>query len=99
MLVYAINDNETFEKIDEFYEQIFQVNPRAAQLPFILIGNKSDMEDERRVEVEEGQEKKAQLEERGGKVVFLKQVQKMMSMLKRHFKAISMSLELSTSSE
>ena len=35
VLVYAINDNETFEKIDEFYDQIFRVNPRAAQLPFI----------------------------------------------------------------
>ena len=64
VLVYAINDNETFEKIDEFYDQIFRVNPRAAQLPFVLIGMIT-FGNERRVEVEEGEEKKAQLEERG----------------------------------
>ena len=100
VLVYAINDNETFEKIDEFYDQIFRVNPRAAQLPFILIGNKCDMEDERRVEVEEGQEKKAQLEERGGNVIFIEASAKNDVNVDKAFrKAISMSLELNTSSE
>ena len=100
VLVYAINDNETFEKIDEFYDQIFRVNPRAAQLPFILIGNKCDMESERRVEVEEGEEKKAQLEERGGNVIFIEASAKNDVNVDKAFrKAISMSLELNTSSE
>ena len=40
VLVYAINDNETFEKIDEFYDQIFPSKSSCAQLPFILVGNK-----------------------------------------------------------
>ena len=100
VLVYAINDNETFEKIDEFYDQIFRVNPRAAQLPFILIGNKCDMESERRVEVEEGEEKKAQLEERGGNVIFIEASAKNDVNVDKAFrKAISMALELNTSSE
>ena len=100
VLVYAINDNETFEKIDEFYDQIFRVNTRAAQLPFILIGNKCDMESERRGEVEEGEEKKAQLEERGGNVIFIEASAKNDVNVDKAFrKAISMALELNTSSE
>jgi len=100
VLVYAINDNETFEKIDEFHEQIFQVNERAAQLPIILIGNKCDMESERRVEVEEGQVKKNELQERGGKVIFFETSAKDNLNVEEAFrKAISLSLELNTSSE
>ena len=99
ILVYSIDDNETFEKIDEFHEQIFQVNERAAQLPFILIGNKCDMESKRRVEVEEGQVKRNELQERGGKVIFFEASAKDNINVEEAFrKAIAMSLEMNTSS-
>ena len=52
------------------------------------------MESERRVEVEEGEEKKAQLEERGGNVIFIEASAKNDVNVDKAFrKAISIAIE------
>ncbi|KAI9026564.1 small GTPase superfamily [Phycomyces nitens] len=52
LLVYAITDNSTFQRIERFKEEIFRVKEKE-NMPLMLVGNKSDRED-RQVTWEEG---------------------------------------------
>merc|ERR1711934_985245 len=50
-LVYNITDAESFEKMDEFKEQIDTACGRiGVKVPIILVGNKNDLEDQRAVQ-------------------------------------------------
>jgi len=55
MLVYSIINRETFEEIATFRQQIRQVK-EDEKVPMILVGNKTDLEDERVVIAKEGQD-------------------------------------------
>ena len=50
LLVYAINDLETFEAIKEKVVRMQKNN--AEKLPIIIVGNKNDLENERKVSKE-----------------------------------------------
>lgn len=55
MLVFAINNRKSFEKLDDYREAIFNVKD-VEEYPLILVGNKNDLESERKVTTKEGQD-------------------------------------------
>ena len=48
LLVFAINDSESFEKIKPKYERILK-GKHGVKCPILLVGNKQDLENERKV--------------------------------------------------
>ena len=54
ILVFAINDNNSFEGIKNYVKQI--KNNNMEKLPMILVGNKCDLENERQVTKQKAQE-------------------------------------------
>ena len=52
LLVYAVNSRISFDKLQEWVDE---VNKFANNLPIIIVGNKSDLEEERQVSREEGE--------------------------------------------
>jgi len=55
MCCYAITMEDSFEKLENFFEQILRVTDKE-KVPFMLTGNKSDLEEQRQVETARGQE-------------------------------------------
>jgi GTPase KRas protein len=53
LLVYSINSRSSFDEIKGFYTQILRVKDRDS-FPVVLVGNKSDLENERVVSMNEG---------------------------------------------
>lgn len=60
LIVYDITNRKSFEKVDKWIHDIKQY---AGEIPIIIIGNKTDLEDQRQVTKSEGEEllKKFQL--------------------------------------
>lgn len=56
LCVFSITELESFAATTEFREQILRVKGDE-QIPFLLVGNKSDLEDKRQVTAEEAQVK------------------------------------------
>ena len=56
LLVYSVTAKRSFETIGEMKEKILQVK-EADNYPMVLVGNKCDLEKERKVTTEEGREK------------------------------------------
>ena len=54
LLVYDISEKQSFQNIENWMDSIRE---NSNELPIILIGNKSDLNDERQVSFEEGQQK------------------------------------------
>ena len=54
LLVYDISEKQSFQNIENWMDSIRE---NSNELPIILIGNKSDLNDERQVSIEEGQQK------------------------------------------
>ena len=54
LLVYDISEKQSFQNIENWMDSIKE---NSNELPIILIGNKSDLNDERQVSIEEGQQK------------------------------------------
>ena len=52
LLVYAINDHSSFEEMESFRENIFRCQD-SEDVPIVLVGNKCDLEEERKVTYEE----------------------------------------------
>ncbi|KAF6723340.1 Ras-related protein O-RAL [Oryzias melastigma] len=57
LLVFSITEQESFTATDEFREQILRVKADEEKIPLLLVGNKSDLEERRRVSVEEARRK------------------------------------------
>ena len=55
MLMFAINDMDSFTALEDFHEQILSVKGLSKHLPFLLVGNKVDLEDFRIVSTNEEQ--------------------------------------------
>ena len=55
LLVYNISDEQSFQDIEHWMKNVKELIED--KLPIILIGNKIDLYDERKVSIEEGQEK------------------------------------------
>ncbi|XP_064397498.1 GTPase HRas-like [Halichondria panicea] len=55
LLVYSIIDKTSFEEIPKFYKQILRVKDKT-DFPMILVANKADLESERVVTQQEGEE-------------------------------------------
>ena len=55
LCVYSITSRESFEMLTTLREQILRVKA-GYKVPMILIGNKSDLTEERRISIEEGKE-------------------------------------------
>lgn len=60
LLVYSVTDRSSFDEIYKFHKQILRVKDRD-EFPMILVGNKADLEHQRQVTQEEGQELAKQL--------------------------------------
>jgi Ras-related protein Rap-1A len=58
VLVYSITSQATFNDLDEFYDRIIRIKDTEihGQPPLVLVGNKTDLEDERVVGRQVGQE-------------------------------------------
>lgn len=54
ILVYSINDKESFKSLDEKREIILKLK-KNNNVPMVIVGNKSDLENERKISREEGQ--------------------------------------------
>ncbi|GMM31814.1 Ras family GTPase [Martiniozyma asiatica (nom. inval.)] len=55
ILVFSLTDRQTFDEIATFYRQIMRVKGEQVDfVPMMLVGNKSDLEEERQVSKEEG---------------------------------------------
>ena len=52
LLVFSINDKESFTILKKRYEQILK-NKNGIKCPILLVGNKKDLEDERQVTYDE----------------------------------------------
>lgn len=55
LLVYSVTSRDSFENIAKFKNQILRVK-EAASFPIILVGNKADLVDQRKVSFSEGKE-------------------------------------------
>ena len=53
MCVYAITMMDSFDKLENFFEQILRVTDRE-NVPFVLVGNKCDLEEQRQVQKQQG---------------------------------------------
>ncbi|CAC5383415.1 ras-related protein R-Ras2-like [Mytilus californianus] len=60
LLVYSVTDRSSFNEIYKFHKQILRVKDRE-EFPMILVANKADLEHQRIVTREEGQELSRQL--------------------------------------
>ncbi|CAG2195286.1 ras-related protein R-Ras2-like [Mytilus galloprovincialis] len=60
LLVYSVTDKSSFNEIYKFHKQILRVKDRE-EFPMILVANKADLEHQRVVTKEEGQELSRQL--------------------------------------
>ncbi|CAM1294988.1 RRAS2 (predicted) [Pycnogonum litorale] len=52
LIVFAVVDRNSFEEVYKFHRQILRVKDRD-ELPILLVGNKSDLEDKRKVSIDE----------------------------------------------
>ncbi|KRX13875.1 Ras-related protein Ral-A, partial [Trichinella nelsoni] len=59
LCVFAITDSESFDATTEFREQILRVKNSDPNIPILLVGNKSDLNAERRISVDQAQQKAA----------------------------------------
>ncbi len=74
IIVYSVTNRQTFDEVVQFLEQIVEskeledTTPEhlAAEIPIVLVGNKCDLEKERQITFEEGQ----QLADKYGKIQF-----------------------------
>jgi small GTP-binding protein len=97
VLVYDITQDFTFDEINPIKEEIFAANDRHMQLPYILVGNKCDMDSDRVVTVEEGNSLCRTLERSGGHWHFMEASAKENINVNEMFrKAISEALRLQT---
>jgi GTPase KRas protein len=53
MIVYAVNNKKSFEKLEEYREAILNIKD-SQNYPLVMIGNKCDLEVERKVSTDEG---------------------------------------------
>lgn len=53
LCVFSITEPESFEATSEFREQILRVKGDDENIPFLLVGNKADLEDKRQVTADE----------------------------------------------
>jgi len=60
LCVFSITDKSSFDETNDFREQILRVkgvdSSNASSIPFLLVGNKSDLTEQRQVSEEEGQQ-------------------------------------------
>jgi len=54
LLIYSITERDSFEMIESYHQQILRVKDTEA-VPIIVVGNKSDLDSDRRVDMVEGQ--------------------------------------------
>jgi GTPase SAR1 family protein len=59
--VFSITDEESFKDINDFREQILRVHEKNDKIPIILVGNKVDMADKRRISSADGQARARQV--------------------------------------
>ncbi|CAF0734278.1 unnamed protein product [Rotaria sp. Silwood1] len=57
LLVFDVTDAESFSDLNELYEQILRVKNGGTNIPAILVGNKIDLADRRKVTLEEAEQK------------------------------------------
>ncbi|KAI9472027.1 MAG: small GTPase superfamily, partial [Benjaminiella poitrasii] len=66
LLVFSITSSITFQDLREIREQILKVKQGDSNVPMVLVGNKCDLQNERRVSIEEAR----RLSERWGNIPF-----------------------------
>lgn len=61
LCVYSIILRSSYDEVKIFHSAIKRVKDSGSRIPFVLVGNKTDLEDERKVTKEEGEELAKQL--------------------------------------
>jgi len=60
LCVYSITDKASFEELQTFHSEVYRVKedelPRGQKIPIIIVGNKCDLENQRVVTTDQGQE-------------------------------------------
>jgi len=56
LIVYSITTQTSFEAVTKFRNQILRVQEDKLDIPIILVGNKKDLDEDREVSAEEGQQ-------------------------------------------
>ncbi|KAL7714692.1 Ras family GTPase RAS1 [Entamoeba marina] len=58
ILVYSITDHSSFEEVKEYHKRLYRIKDFDVGqfLPIIVVGNKIDLENERQISFEEGQQ-------------------------------------------
>jgi len=59
LLVFDVTDAESFSDLNELYDQILRVKSGNTTIPAILVGNKIDLDDKRKITPEEAEKKHA----------------------------------------
>ena len=54
IVVYSIDNRSSFEDATSFIDRILRVNEQAEEVPFLIVGNKKDLEEKRQVKSREG---------------------------------------------
>lgn len=60
LLVFSVTDHSSFDEMFKFHRQILRVKDRD-EFPMLMVGNKSDLEFQRHVSLEEAQQLSRQL--------------------------------------
>ena len=53
VLVYAVNDTQSLEEVKQLWEQIKEVKDNFQEIPCVVVGNKSDLKAQRRVDADD----------------------------------------------
>jgi len=55
LCVYSVTLRNSFDEVEHFHEHILRVKDLDNEVPFVLVGNKCDLENDRKVTKEEGE--------------------------------------------
>ena len=55
LIVYSVTSRDSFERVKKFYDHILRVKEKSS-VPIVVVGTKSDLEEQRQVTAKEGKE-------------------------------------------
>jgi len=56
LILYAINDAKSFQEVQKLHDHVLRIKNDEEKVPFVLVGTKCDLENDRKITYEQGQE-------------------------------------------